>query len=174
MNDYSKVLFDIYQSSFSLRPNPPSHRATLGQLSAASWELLSSVGKGIAWTQTRDVQTIGRIRHSTPTMQPPQNYSVGGQCSSGQLTDKPTGVRPVHRGRWCTIIAIATQDNSDYHILPVQDKWYTLPESPGMTSSNTIRKLSLQASIKTGLHCTTVIVITLHRTCTLSTHCQEK
>ncbi|MGH0154610.1 UNVERIFIED_CONTAM: hypothetical protein FKN15_036118 [Acipenser sinensis] len=37
------------------RPNPLSPRAALGQLSAAPWKLPSSVGKGIAWTQTRDV-----------------------------------------------------------------------------------------------------------------------
>ncbi|MGH0184756.1 UNVERIFIED_CONTAM: hypothetical protein FKN15_015886 [Acipenser sinensis] len=47
------------------RPNPPSPRATLGQLYAAPWKLPSSVGKGIAWTQTRGVQTIGHILHST-------------------------------------------------------------------------------------------------------------
>ncbi|MGH0148883.1 UNVERIFIED_CONTAM: hypothetical protein FKN15_049130 [Acipenser sinensis] len=33
------------------RPNPPSPRATLGQLSAAPWELLSTVGCGIAWAR---------------------------------------------------------------------------------------------------------------------------
>ncbi|MGH0120094.1 UNVERIFIED_CONTAM: hypothetical protein FKN15_062784 [Acipenser sinensis] len=32
------------------RPNPPSPRTTLSQLSAAPWELLSTVGCGIAWT----------------------------------------------------------------------------------------------------------------------------
>ncbi|MGH0166668.1 UNVERIFIED_CONTAM: hypothetical protein FKN15_066872 [Acipenser sinensis] len=47
------------------RPNPPSLRAALGQLSAAPWKLPSSLGKGIAWTRTRDVQTIGHILHST-------------------------------------------------------------------------------------------------------------
>ncbi|MGH0128774.1 UNVERIFIED_CONTAM: hypothetical protein FKN15_041116 [Acipenser sinensis] len=36
-------------------------------------------------------------------MQPPQSCSVGGQCSFGQLTDKPSGVRPDHRGHWCTV-----------------------------------------------------------------------
>ncbi|MGH0140214.1 UNVERIFIED_CONTAM: hypothetical protein FKN15_070812 [Acipenser sinensis] len=46
------------------RPNPPSPRATLGQLSAASWKLPSTVGCGIAWTRTRDVQAIERILHS--------------------------------------------------------------------------------------------------------------
>ncbi|MGH0161405.1 UNVERIFIED_CONTAM: hypothetical protein FKN15_041261 [Acipenser sinensis] len=38
-----------------------------------------------------------------PTMQPNQSYNVGGQRSSGQLTDKPTGAWPVYRGRWCTV-----------------------------------------------------------------------
>ncbi|MGH0119969.1 UNVERIFIED_CONTAM: hypothetical protein FKN15_060526 [Acipenser sinensis] len=47
------------------RPNPPSPRVTLGQLSAASWELPSKVGCGIAWTRTCDVQTIERILHSS-------------------------------------------------------------------------------------------------------------
>ncbi|MGH0163225.1 UNVERIFIED_CONTAM: hypothetical protein FKN15_057713 [Acipenser sinensis] len=30
-----------------------------------------------------------------------QSYSVGGQRSPGQLTGKPTGARPDHRGHWC-------------------------------------------------------------------------
>ncbi|MGH0174041.1 UNVERIFIED_CONTAM: hypothetical protein FKN15_067063 [Acipenser sinensis] len=67
------------------RPNPPSAWAKLGQLCAAPWELPSTVGCGIAWTQTgdvqaklpstvgcgiawnrtRDVQTIERILHSS-------------------------------------------------------------------------------------------------------------
>ncbi|MGH0119589.1 UNVERIFIED_CONTAM: hypothetical protein FKN15_056857 [Acipenser sinensis] len=46
------------------RPNPPSPQVALGQLCATPWEFLTSVGKGIAWTRTDDVQTIGRIRHS--------------------------------------------------------------------------------------------------------------
>ncbi|MGH0137972.1 UNVERIFIED_CONTAM: hypothetical protein FKN15_064949 [Acipenser sinensis] len=50
------------------RPNPPSPRAPLGQLSAAPWELPSSVAKGTAWTRTHDVQTIGRILHSTQVL----------------------------------------------------------------------------------------------------------
>ncbi|MGH0146033.1 UNVERIFIED_CONTAM: hypothetical protein FKN15_041696 [Acipenser sinensis] len=37
------------------------------------------------------------------TVQPPQSYSVGGQCSSGQLTGKPAGARPDYRGRWCAV-----------------------------------------------------------------------
>ncbi|MGH0137342.1 UNVERIFIED_CONTAM: hypothetical protein FKN15_073942 [Acipenser sinensis] len=36
-------------------------------------------------------------------MQPSQSYSVRGQRSSGQLTGKPTGARPVYRGRWCAV-----------------------------------------------------------------------
>ncbi|MGH0123065.1 UNVERIFIED_CONTAM: hypothetical protein FKN15_010743 [Acipenser sinensis] len=43
------------------QPNPPSPWATLGQLSAAPWELPSTVGCGIAWTRTGDVQAIERI-----------------------------------------------------------------------------------------------------------------
>ncbi|MGH0118890.1 UNVERIFIED_CONTAM: hypothetical protein FKN15_055444 [Acipenser sinensis] len=46
------------------RPNPPSPRATLGQLCAAPWKLPSSIGKGIAWIRTRDLQAIERILHS--------------------------------------------------------------------------------------------------------------
>ncbi|MGH0166415.1 UNVERIFIED_CONTAM: hypothetical protein FKN15_050766 [Acipenser sinensis] len=41
--------------------------------------------------------------HCELTVQPPQSYSVGGQCSSGQLTDKPAGARPDYRGRWCAV-----------------------------------------------------------------------
>ncbi|MGH0122019.1 UNVERIFIED_CONTAM: hypothetical protein FKN15_007363 [Acipenser sinensis] len=37
------------------------------------------------------------------TVQPPQSYSVGGQCSSGQLTGKPAGIRPDYRGHWCAL-----------------------------------------------------------------------
>ncbi|MGH0140573.1 UNVERIFIED_CONTAM: hypothetical protein FKN15_030500 [Acipenser sinensis] len=47
------------------RPNPPSPRATLGQLGIAPWELPSTVGCGIAWIQTRDIQAIERILHSS-------------------------------------------------------------------------------------------------------------
>ncbi|MGH0157927.1 UNVERIFIED_CONTAM: hypothetical protein FKN15_051657 [Acipenser sinensis] len=47
------------------RPNPPSSRATLGQLSAAPWKLPSTVSKGIAWTRTSDIQAIERILHSS-------------------------------------------------------------------------------------------------------------
>ncbi|MGH0147458.1 UNVERIFIED_CONTAM: hypothetical protein FKN15_049572 [Acipenser sinensis] len=35
--------------------------------------------------------------------QPPQSYSVGGQRSSGQLTGKPAGTWPDHRGRCCAV-----------------------------------------------------------------------
>ncbi|MGH0120184.1 UNVERIFIED_CONTAM: hypothetical protein FKN15_065945 [Acipenser sinensis] len=37
------------------------------------------------------------------TVQPPQSYSVGVQCSSGQLTGKPAGAQPDYRGRWCAV-----------------------------------------------------------------------
>ncbi|MGH0153045.1 UNVERIFIED_CONTAM: hypothetical protein FKN15_023920 [Acipenser sinensis] len=47
------------------RPNPPSPRATFGQLSAAPSELPSMVGCGIAWTRTGGVQAIERILHSS-------------------------------------------------------------------------------------------------------------
>ncbi|MGH0150253.1 UNVERIFIED_CONTAM: hypothetical protein FKN15_017465 [Acipenser sinensis] len=47
------------------RPNPSSPRATLGQLSAAPWELPSTIGCGIARTRTGDVQAIERILHSS-------------------------------------------------------------------------------------------------------------
>ncbi|MGH0136746.1 UNVERIFIED_CONTAM: hypothetical protein FKN15_016860 [Acipenser sinensis] len=47
------------------RPNPPSPRTTLGQLSAAPWEPPSTVGCGIAWTRTSDVQAIQCILHSS-------------------------------------------------------------------------------------------------------------
>ncbi|MGH0156856.1 UNVERIFIED_CONTAM: hypothetical protein FKN15_033542 [Acipenser sinensis] len=35
------------------------------QLCTTTWELPSSVGRGIAWTQTSDLQAIGHILHST-------------------------------------------------------------------------------------------------------------
>ncbi|MBN3271124.1 SUCB1 ligase, partial [Polyodon spathula] len=54
----------------------------LGQLCAAPCKLPSKVSSGIAWTRTDSFQAIRLI------IQPPQSYSVGGQCSSGQLTDK--------------------------------------------------------------------------------------
>ncbi|MGH0179182.1 UNVERIFIED_CONTAM: hypothetical protein FKN15_000873 [Acipenser sinensis] len=47
------------------RPNPPSPLVALGQLGTSPWKLPSSVSKGIAWTRTRNVQTIKRILHST-------------------------------------------------------------------------------------------------------------
>ncbi|MGH0117050.1 UNVERIFIED_CONTAM: hypothetical protein FKN15_028162 [Acipenser sinensis] len=43
------------------RPNPPSPRAMLGQLSAAAWELPSTVGCGIAWIRTRNIQELGGL-----------------------------------------------------------------------------------------------------------------
>ncbi|MGH0135836.1 UNVERIFIED_CONTAM: hypothetical protein FKN15_029153 [Acipenser sinensis] len=39
--------------------------------------------------------------HCRLTMQPPKNYSVGGQRSSRAATGKPAGARPDYRGRWC-------------------------------------------------------------------------
>ncbi|MGH0135651.1 UNVERIFIED_CONTAM: hypothetical protein FKN15_044670 [Acipenser sinensis] len=62
------------RSSWQLTGKPagarPDYRgrccaATLGQLSAALWELPSMVGCGIAWTRTGDVQAIERILHSS-------------------------------------------------------------------------------------------------------------
>ncbi|MGH0160582.1 UNVERIFIED_CONTAM: hypothetical protein FKN15_054661 [Acipenser sinensis] len=43
------------------------------------------------------------VAGAQPTMQPTQSYSVRGQRSSGQLTGKPAGARPVYRGRWCAV-----------------------------------------------------------------------
>ncbi|MGH0182092.1 UNVERIFIED_CONTAM: hypothetical protein FKN15_008350 [Acipenser sinensis] len=77
------------------RPNPPSPRATLGQLCVAPWELPSSIGKGIAWIRTRDLQAIERNLHSrgaplldAPLRSPPM-YVVSydklhRQCATGQ------------------------------------------------------------------------------------------
>ncbi|MGH0138399.1 UNVERIFIED_CONTAM: hypothetical protein FKN15_066373 [Acipenser sinensis] len=47
------------------RPNPPSPRTTLGQLAPPPWEIPSTVGCGIAWIGTRDIQAIERILHSS-------------------------------------------------------------------------------------------------------------
>ncbi|MGH0133191.1 UNVERIFIED_CONTAM: hypothetical protein FKN15_051981 [Acipenser sinensis] len=47
------------------RPSPPSPRTTLGQLSTTPWELPSTVGCGIAWTRTNNVQATERILHSS-------------------------------------------------------------------------------------------------------------
>ncbi|MGH0125393.1 UNVERIFIED_CONTAM: hypothetical protein FKN15_026380 [Acipenser sinensis] len=47
------------------------------------------------------------------TVQPPQSYSVGGQCSSGQLTGKPAGARPDYRGRWCAVDVMVTLQPPD-------------------------------------------------------------
>ncbi|MBN3270868.1 TMX3 isomerase, partial [Polyodon spathula] len=41
------------------------------------------------------------LSHCSLTMQPLQSYTVRGQHSSGQLTGKPAGAQPDHRGRWC-------------------------------------------------------------------------
>ncbi|MGH0169280.1 UNVERIFIED_CONTAM: hypothetical protein FKN15_056605 [Acipenser sinensis] len=52
---------------------------------------------------------------------------------------------------------------------------YTMCQSwIGGDTAYTNRELSLQASIKPRLHFTTVTIIALHRTCSKSTHCQEK
>ncbi|MGH0144806.1 UNVERIFIED_CONTAM: hypothetical protein FKN15_003228 [Acipenser sinensis] len=86
------------------RPNPPSPLATLGQLSAAPWKHPSTVGCGIAWIRTHDIQAIERILHSSElTVQPSQSYSIGGQRSSGQLPGKPADAWPDYRGRWCAV-----------------------------------------------------------------------
>ncbi|MGH0138709.1 UNVERIFIED_CONTAM: hypothetical protein FKN15_067070 [Acipenser sinensis] len=63
------------------RPNPPSPQATLGQLSAAPWELPSTVGCGIAWIRTRDVQAIERILHSNIV----GFTSLASQCTAQEL-----------------------------------------------------------------------------------------
>ncbi|MGH0167987.1 UNVERIFIED_CONTAM: hypothetical protein FKN15_060166 [Acipenser sinensis] len=36
-------------------------------------------------------------------MQLPQSYSIGIPHSSGELAGRPTGARPVYRGRWCAV-----------------------------------------------------------------------
>ncbi|MGH0173946.1 UNVERIFIED_CONTAM: hypothetical protein FKN15_066806 [Acipenser sinensis] len=48
-----------------LRTPWPTLSPTLGQLCTAPWELSSTVGSGIAWTGTGDLQAIERILHST-------------------------------------------------------------------------------------------------------------
>ncbi|MGH0168070.1 UNVERIFIED_CONTAM: hypothetical protein FKN15_053916 [Acipenser sinensis] len=82
------------------QPNPPSPRMTLGQLSAAPWELLSMVGSGIAWTRTGDIQTIERILHSSECF-----YWM---CHSGapysQLFDARVAVIWPDFGRWCLVV----------------------------------------------------------------------
>ncbi|MGH0163781.1 UNVERIFIED_CONTAM: hypothetical protein FKN15_058537 [Acipenser sinensis] len=45
------------------------------------------------------------VAGARPAMQPPQSYSVRGPRSSGQLTDRPAGTRPVYRGCWCAAAA---------------------------------------------------------------------
>ncbi|MGH0153639.1 UNVERIFIED_CONTAM: hypothetical protein FKN15_052373 [Acipenser sinensis] len=75
------------------RPNPPSPWATFGQLSAAPWELPSTVGFVIAWTRTGDVQAIERILHSSECFywmrcrQPPTSlHSADSPCSRLRAT----------------------------------------------------------------------------------------
>ncbi|MBN3279525.1 KCD15 protein, partial [Polyodon spathula] len=41
---------------------------------------------------------------STGFAGPPCSHNIGGQHRSGQLTGKPAGARPDHRGRWCTVL----------------------------------------------------------------------
>ncbi|MGH0172354.1 UNVERIFIED_CONTAM: hypothetical protein FKN15_063283 [Acipenser sinensis] len=48
-------------------PPKPSLLVALGQLCAAPWELQSTVGSGIDWTRTDNLQAIRRILHSTRT-----------------------------------------------------------------------------------------------------------
>ncbi|MGH0128451.1 UNVERIFIED_CONTAM: hypothetical protein FKN15_009240 [Acipenser sinensis] len=48
-----------------------------------------------------DKNLDGHVDPVEPAMQPPQSYSV---CSSGQLTGKPAGTRPVCRGCWCAFL----------------------------------------------------------------------
>ncbi|MGH0115471.1 UNVERIFIED_CONTAM: hypothetical protein FKN15_000106 [Acipenser sinensis] len=52
---------------------------------------------------TKRVPSAAFFTHCRLTIQPPQSYSVGGQCSSGQLIGKPAGARPDYRGRWCAV-----------------------------------------------------------------------
>ncbi|MGH0145040.1 UNVERIFIED_CONTAM: hypothetical protein FKN15_023994 [Acipenser sinensis] len=89
------------------RPNPPSPRATLGQLCAAPWELPSSIGKGIAWIRTRDLQAIERILHSrgvllldaplwNPLHRAPLRNRVAKKCAPRDTYDSPRAVQQSH------------------------------------------------------------------------------
>ncbi|MGH0123916.1 UNVERIFIED_CONTAM: hypothetical protein FKN15_046769 [Acipenser sinensis] len=82
------------------RPNPPSPRATLGQLCAAPWKLPSSIGKGIAWIRTRDLQAIECILHSR----------------GAPLLDAPLG-SPPRKGK----VAVKKEDLQKYH---GRDTWF--------------------------------------------------
>ncbi|MGH0131697.1 UNVERIFIED_CONTAM: hypothetical protein FKN15_028361 [Acipenser sinensis] len=62
------------------RPNPPSPRVTLGQLSAAPWALRSTVGCGIAWTRTGDVQCCRK--RAAVVQQPPVSYGCDTERSA--------------------------------------------------------------------------------------------
>ncbi|MBN3275450.1 DRD2A protein, partial [Polyodon spathula] len=52
---------------------------------------------------TASILNLCAISIDRLAVQPPQSYSIGGQRSSGQLTGKPVGARPDHRGRWCAV-----------------------------------------------------------------------
>ncbi|MGH0181311.1 UNVERIFIED_CONTAM: hypothetical protein FKN15_006504 [Acipenser sinensis] len=93
------------------RPNPPSPRAALGQLSATRWKLPSSVSKGIAWTQTRDVQTIERILHST--------WSAFTGCASREplTAEVLNGEIRVHTAQLTATTPVLTRDDEDEHTL---------------------------------------------------------
>ncbi|MGH0124893.1 UNVERIFIED_CONTAM: hypothetical protein FKN15_065463 [Acipenser sinensis] len=71
------------------RPNPPSPRATLGQLCAAPWKLPSSIGKGIAWIRTRDLQAIEHILHSRGA--PLLDVPLGSPVTASFLPSSHTG-----------------------------------------------------------------------------------
>ncbi|MGH0131601.1 UNVERIFIED_CONTAM: hypothetical protein FKN15_047934 [Acipenser sinensis] len=57
----------------------------------------------MSWMIRDRAVTFWLVFSRQPTMQPPQSYNIGGQRSSGQLTGKPGGARPDHRGRWCAV-----------------------------------------------------------------------
>ncbi|MGH0143263.1 UNVERIFIED_CONTAM: hypothetical protein FKN15_009156 [Acipenser sinensis] len=63
--------------------------------------------------------------HCRPTMQPPKSYSVGGQRSPGQLTGKPAGAWPDHRGRWPELLSTAREELLlDNPSSQVREEWY--------------------------------------------------
>ncbi|MGH0136795.1 UNVERIFIED_CONTAM: hypothetical protein FKN15_062803 [Acipenser sinensis] len=59
-------------------------------------------GGGISGSALRTHLLLAKVV-PRPAMQPTQSYSVRGKRSSGQLTGKPAGARPDHRGRWCAV-----------------------------------------------------------------------
>ncbi|MGH0137427.1 UNVERIFIED_CONTAM: hypothetical protein FKN15_009507 [Acipenser sinensis] len=86
------------------RPRPRG----AGQAPRSAHSYHPCADSGAAKTNTRcppkRVQSADRFFSlSRPAIQPPKSYSVGGPRSSGQLTGKPTGARPDHRGRWCAV-----------------------------------------------------------------------